>query len=231
MATIYNFSESLSRIDAILSSKLPAKTAGAIPMVGEINSSAVYMPQATVIHVNFEPVTDMWHPVNDNFKLPIIQSFISEAISIGGACSCCKDIMVTDTHLSLIYDTSLKTELNEALDDAARIRTLAMVISKIAKLKSYPMIKASIGMDYGAVSMLPVNLRDDRFPRFMWMGEAIDNAKQNAEKADDEIVISPIVWKNLTDNNRKLFETDGLGFMSYYRGKIVNIAMNNWITK
>lgn len=231
MATIYNFSESLSRIDAILSSKLPEKTAADIPIVEEIKSSAVYMPQATVMHVNFEIVTDMWHPVDDRLKQPIIQSFISETISIGGASSCCKDIMVTDTHLRLIYDTSLKTELNEALDDAARIRTLAMVISKKAKSKSYPMIKASIGMDYGVVSMLPVNLRDVRFPRFVWMGEAIECAEQNAKKADDDLVISPIVWKNLTDNNRKLFETDALGFTSYYRGRIVNIAMNNWITK
>lgn len=231
MATIYNFIESLSRIEAILSSDIPEKAAGTIPSVEEIKTSAVYMPQATVIHVKYEIVTDMWHPVEKKFELPVIQSFISESINIGGSCSCCKDIMITDNYLRLIYDTSLKAELNEALDDAARIRSLAMVISKKAKQQAHPMIKASIGMDYGAVSMLPVNQRDSRFPRFMWMGKAIECAEQNAGKADDDIVISEIVWKNLTENNRKLFEMDSLAFSSYYRGKIVNIAMNNWIAK
>ena len=64
----------------------------------------------------------------------------------------------------------------------------------------------------------------------MWMGETIDRASRNADKADDDIVISDIVWKNLTENNRKLFEMEGLSF-STYRGKIVNIAMNNWVSK
>jgi hypothetical protein len=85
-------------------------------------------------------------------------------------------------------------------------------------------------MDYGSVSMLPVNINNNRFPRFIWMGDAIDRAKQHAEDADDDIVISDIVWKNLTENNRKLFELDNLSFTTY-RGKIVNVAMNNWITK
>lgn len=230
MATIYNFSDSLSRIDSILSSNIPEKAARAIPSVENINSSSEYLSQATVIHVKFEIVPDMWHPVDKKLNLPIIQSFVSEAICIGGSSSCCKDIMIADNYIRLVYDTSLKTELNEALDDAARMRTLAMVVSKMAKQRAFPMIKASVGMDYGTVSMLPVNLHDSRFTRFMWMGEAVDRAEQNAEKADDDIVISDIVWKNLTENNRKLFETDGLSF-STYRGKIVNIAMNNWIAK
>lgn len=230
MATIYNFTESLSRIDSILSSNIPEKAGGKIPDEESIDSSIVYFPQATVIHVNYEIVSDIWHPVDKKLNLPVIQSFISETICIGGSSSGCKDIMVADKYLRLVYDTSLKSELNEALDDAARIRTLAMVISKKAKFQSYPMIKASIGMDYGEITMLPVNQQANRFPRFIWMGEAIDRAEQNAGKADDDIVISDIVWKNLTENNRKLFETDGLSF-SNYRGKIVNIAMNNWIAK
>lgn len=230
MGTIYNFSESLSRIDSILSSILPEKAARTIPSVGDINSSSEYLSQATVIHVKYVIEPDMWHPEDKKLNLPVIQSFVSEAICIGGSSSCCKDIMIADDYLRLVYDTSLKTELNEALDDAARIRTLAMVVSKKAKLREYPMVKASVGMDYGTVSMFPVNLPDSRFPRFMWMGEAVERAKQNADKADDDIVISDVVWKNLTENNRKLFETDGLSF-STYRGKIVNIAMNNWIAK
>lgn len=231
MATLYNFIDSLSRIDDTMSSKIPEKTGGAIPNVEDISYSTIYLPQATVIHVRYEIVSDMWNPVDKKYELPVIQSFISEVIFIGSACTCCKDIIVTGDYLQLIYDTSLKTELNEALDDAARFRTMAMVVSKKAKQHGYPMIKASIGMDYGAVSMLPVNLRDSRFPRFLWKGEAIECAKHNAGWADDNIVISEIVWKNLTENNRKLFETDSLAFSSYYKGKVVNIAMNNWVVK
>jgi len=230
MATTYNFTDSLERIDAMLASEIPEKPGRAIPSMEAINASAVYMPQATVIHVNFEIMPNIWHPVDVKYNLPVIQCFVSEAISIGGNSSCCKDIMVTDKCLCLVYDTSLKTELNEALDDAARVRTLALVVSKKAKQRGMPAIKASIGMDYGAVNMLPINLHDDRFSRFMWMGETIDRASRNADTADDDIVISDIVWKNLTENNRKLFEMEGLSF-STYRGKIVNIAMNNWVSK
>ena len=230
MVTVYNFAESLRQIDSILSSNIPDKAAKTIPREEDIDSSAVVLTQATVIHVNFEIVSNIWHPVDEKLNLPVIQSFVSEAIRIGGSSGCCRDIKMTDKYLQLVYDTSLKTELNEAMDDAARIRTLAMVVSKKAKQHEYPTIKASLGMDYGIVSMLPVNMNDGRFSRFIWMGDAIDRAKQYAEDADDEIVISNIVWKNLTENNRKLFESDNLSF-STYRGKIVNIAMNNWVAK
>lgn len=230
MATIYNFTESLSRIDEILTAKEPDSSVRGIPAVESLDSSTRYMPQATAIHMNYEIMPDIWHPAEKKLELLVMQSFVSEAICIGGASTCCKDIMVTEKCLRFVYETSLKTELNEALDDAARFRTLAMVVSKKAKQKGYPMIKASIGMDYGTVSMLPVNMRDSRFPRFIWTGEAVERAEQNASKANDDIVISDIVWKNLTENNRKLFEGDNLSF-STYRGKIVNIAMNNWIVK
>jgi hypothetical protein len=230
MVAVYNFAESLRRIDSILSSNIPEKAAKAIPREEDIDFSVVFLTQATVIHVNFEIVPNIWHPVDKKLHLPVIQSFVSEAIRIGGSSSCCRDIKVSDICLKLVYDTSLKTELNEAMDDAARIRTLAMVVSKKAKQREYPTIKASLGMDYGSVSMLPVNINNNRFPRFIWMGDAIDRAKQYAEDADDEIVISNIVWKNLTESNRKLFESDNLSF-STYRGKIVNIAMNNWVAK
>lgn len=230
MVTIYNFTESLNRIDAVLSAKMPDKATGGIPAVEDIKPSVVYLPQATVIHVNYETVQDMWQPADEKYSLPVIQSYVSEAICIGGACSCCKDIIVTGKYLRFVYETSLKTELNEALDDAARFRTLAMVVSKKAKQRAYPMIKTAIGMDYGEVAMLPINLHDIRFPRFIWTGDAVERAESNAGKANDDIVVSDIVWKNLTENNRKLFEGDGLSF-STYRGKIVNIAMNNWIIK
>ena len=62
------------------------------------------------------------------------------------------------------------------------------------------------------------------------MGESVKRAEELAGKADDDIVISPIVWKNLTENNRKLFEAEYL-LSTFYRGKIVNIAMNNWVIK
>ena len=229
MTTAYNFAESLSRIDAVLSSDNPVNARG-IPSVEEMNSSKVYLPQATVVHVNFEIVSDIWHLYDEKKELPVIQSFISEAMKIGGSSSCCQDIMVTEKYLRMVYDTSLKSELNEALDDAARVRTLAMVVSKKAKKRDFPMIKASIGMDYGQLSMLPINLNDIRFSRYLWTGKTIETAEKNASYANDDIVISDIVWKNLTESNRKLFEAEQL-LSSFYRGKIVNVAMNNWVVK
>lgn len=229
MTTAYNFAESLDRIDAVLSSDNPLNTRG-IPSVEEINPTKVYLPQATVVHVNFEIVSDMWHLYDEKKKHLVILSFISEAMKIGGSSRCCQDIMVTEKYLRMFYETSLKSELNEALDDAARVRTLAMVVSKKAKKRELPMIKASIGMDYGQLSMSPVNLYDIRFPRFLWNGNTIENAEKNAGFADDDIVISDIVWKNLTESNRKLFEAEQL-LAPYYRGKIVNVAMNNWVVK
>ena len=84
MATTYNFTESLARIDSVFSAKMPDKAAGGIPALENINPSSVYIPHATVIHVNYEIMPDMWLPVEEKRNLPVIQSFISEAVNIGG---------------------------------------------------------------------------------------------------------------------------------------------------
>lgn len=110
MATSYIFIDSLKRVDDVLSSKIPEKAEGAIPKAEDINSVTVYLPQATVIHVRYEIVYDMWNPVDKKYELPVIQSFISEVISIGSVCTCCNDIIVADDYLLLIYDTPLKAQ-------------------------------------------------------------------------------------------------------------------------
>ena len=67
------------------------------------------------------------------------------------------------------------------------------------------------------------------YKQYLWRGNAITKAKDMVENVDDgTILISKVVWNNLTDSNQKLFKLANI-FEEVYEGHIVNIAMNNWL--
>lgn len=213
------FEESLKRIDDMM--KLPVPNVRDRISEAEVTDKQPYYVNATVISVSIE---------SDDDSPQILQSFFSEASNIAKAHDICKDIICVDNRFLFIYSTAYKEELNAALDDAARIRSLAMIVSKIGKQYNFGPIKINIGMDFGLVYMYLIGRDLLGSPKFAWRGAAIKNAQKNAEEANDELIISRSVWNNLSENNQKLFTRQSV-VTDNYRGKVVNVMMNNWLTK
>ena len=105
-----------------------------------------------------------------------------------------------------------------------------MIVSKIGKQHGLKPISVNIGMDFGVVELYLIKGNGKGLPRYAWRGPAIKNAIKNAMDAKDELIISRTVWNNLTENRQKLFERQSV-LTENYRGKIINIMMNNWLTK
>lgn len=180
-----------------------------------------YVVNATIVSVIVEP---------EEKSLQVMQAFLSEASNIAMMHENCKDIICMNDRMTLIYSTAYKEELNVALDDAARIRSLAMIVSKIGIQNGLNPITVNIGMDFGVVEMYKMKGNSKGAPRYAWRGPAIRNAIKNAMDAKDELVISRTVWNNLTENSQKLFERQSV-LTENYRGRVINIMMNNWLTK
>ena len=187
----------------------------------DISDNQPYFVNATVVCVVVESGYD---------SPQTMQSFISEASNIVMSHDICKGIICTDCRMWIVYSTAYKEELNAALDDVARIRSLAMIVTKIGKFYGHESIKVNIGMDFGLVKMYLMGYDLCGSPRFAWDGPAIKIAQKNAEEANDELIISRTVWNNLTEKNQKMFTRQGVA-IDNYRGRIVNVMMNNWLTK
>lgn len=216
----YVFEESLGRINETMSYSVPF-TQDSIPDVEGTSEKQSCFVNATVVYVIIETAAD---------SPQVMQSFLAEACKIAKAHENCKDVICVEDRLVFIYSSAYKAELGYALDDAARVRSLAMVVSKIGRQKGYGDIKVKIGMDYGLVEMYLMGKDENGSAKYAWRGSAIKTAKKNAEDARDEIIITRVVWNNLSENNQKLFSIQNV-LTENYRGQIVNVMMNNWLNK
>ena len=196
-------------------------TQDSIPDVEGTSEKQSCFVNATVVYVIIETAAD---------SPQVMQSFLAEACKIAKAHENCKDVICVEDRLVFIYSSAYKAELGYALDDAARVRSLAMVVSKIGRQKGYGDIKVKIGMDYGLVEMYLMGKDENGSAKYAWRGSAIKTAKKNAEDARDEIIITRVVWNNLSENNQKLFSIQNV-LTENYRGQIVNVMMNNWLNK
>ena len=216
----YVFEESLGRINETMSYSVPF-TQDSIPDVEGTSEKQSCFVNATVVYVIIETTAN---------SPQVMQSFLAEACKIAKAHENCKDVICVEDRLVFIYSSAYKAELGYALDDAARVRSLAMVVSKIGRQKGYGDIKVKIGMDYGLVEMYLMGKDENGSAKYAWRGSAIMTAKKNAEDARDEIIITRVVWNNLSENNQKLFSIQNV-LTENYRGQIVNVMMNNWLNK
>ena len=81
---------------------------------------------------------------------------------------------------------------------------------------------------YSSLSMTVVE-SSEISKSFLWNGDAITTSHQMLDDADNSsILISKIVWNNLSESNQKLFSPQNV-LSDNYEGNIVNVAMNNWL--
>ena len=213
------FEESLKRIADTLIQPNPIIRDSIV--FNEVSERQPYLANATVLYVVVKSEED---------SPQAMQCFLSEATKIAMAHKNCKDVICEDDRLVIIYSTAFKEELNFALDDAARIRSLAMIVTKIIKQSGKGSIIVDVGMDFGLVELYHMGHDLNNRPIYAWRGPVIKNAKNNAEDASDEVIITRTVWNNLNENNQKLFTRQNVK-NDNYRGRIINIMMNNWLTK
>ena len=224
MAQQYDFSESLRRIDTVLASPLTNTTSETIPDKGNLNVSQTTDTFATVLHIEFELIPRPSETTPSKESAKVLYSFISEVINIVTAHETCKDIVAIGNSLTVIYDTPLRVNLNGALDDAARIRTLAFVISKKSSNLELSRINIKISMDYGSVTLLPLTSQ-----HHSWIGEPIDRVKNLANLSQKGcIMITDKIRINLSEHNQTLFEKDD-EHRDIYKGYIVNTLMSQWL--
>lgn len=226
----YNFLDSLVRIDDTLRRPLPNGYQSEIPHNNEIIDNQVYNVNATIVVVNFDCDHKLFFDTEHSDNLRVYMSFVSEVIAIGRANPNCRDIIAKDKSVTIIYSTPMKTDLNAALDDAACIRSIGMIVSKKSGEEKLPEVNVSIGMDYGQLQLLPVEHALNGARQYLWIGTPLENASRYASDTHHEIVVSEIVWKNLSDKNRGLFNSTHYGDNTYHSA-LINIMMNNWLTK
>lgn len=226
MASTYNFLKSLENIDSRIKDEMNSNSLPAIPLFGECGDVGTHFVYGTVVSVRFG-IRENVSNLTDIAATKLLECFVAESCEILRSNQSCRDVIVMDSMITAVYSTSLKTEINELLDDMARIRSMASVVCKKAGFANNQ-ITVRLAACYDCLTMSIVESRPT-YKQYLWRGTAISKALDLSEKVDEGcILISKVVWNNLTDANQKLFKLNSF-FEEVYEGSIVNIAMNNWL--
>lgn len=229
MATEYNFAQSLERIDEVLHQQQTPEILDKVPVVDELEPNKTYIVNATVIYIKYDIINNPFLLGHPNKSDMIVQSYVTEAIAIARANSNCRDVIAVAGGILMVYNTYYKSNLNEALDDVARIRSMSMVVSKKANNVELPQIKVSIGIDFGVVSMIPVELNHNGLTQITWRGKIIDKVRDFASDKAGDVLVSRRIWHNLNEKNQSLFQPESSP-EDTFRSHLVNIEMNSWLT-
>lgn len=226
MISKYNYLEGLERIDLRLQTNLDSNRIPTIPRFDECGSRGTILCYGTVVSIQLRPVEDEYK-IDEFQKLKIIESFFSEACQIIRSNSSCRDIIVSNLTITAIYNTALKSEIDDVINDLARIRSLISIIEKKSNI-TRGLIDIRISACYSSLSMTVIE-SSEISKHFLWSGDAIKTSHKMLDDIDNSsILISKLVWDNLSESNQKCFIPHNQ-LSGMYVGNIVNVVMNNWL--
>ena len=222
----YNFIESLKRIDNRIENDTDKDYLRNIPLPGEIASDVTIPVNGTVLYVRIETELNS-DKITPSVNSGVLQSFLTESSCILRSNPNCRDVIMTNESIIAVYSSPKKVDVDSVIDDAARIKTLALVVNKKWKADATE-VRTCIAVDYGKLLMIPIVGESDT-KAFTWYGEPLTKARMLAEKdLVGSVCITDIIWNNIKQDNQKLFGKQSV-FEDFYVGNIVNIVMNNWV--
>lgn len=226
MPTLYKFPKALERLESRINIYTDEKYLPQIPSFEECGFQGSYLVYGTVVSIQFDYSSDNVGETTIK-EIKALECFTSAICEVFRSNSSCRDVIVTNKSVLAVYSTPFKSEINEVIDDLARVLSLASVVEKKLGLRRKT-IKVQEAACYDKLSMSVLESRN-YCKQFLWRGKAISDAIKMSQDANYySIWINKKIWNNLTDNYQKMFKFISLLDESY-EGKIVNVAMNNWL--
>ena len=155
-------------------------------------------------------------------------TFVSEVYEIIKCNISFRDFIVHPNEIIIILSTPLKKDLDRLFDDIRRINTLKYILNN-----KFNMDKERAVISFGACydKMTVTKYGDYDNIKFLWRGSNIEKASLYSNRNDvSNIVIHYSVWKNLQNDNQKLFTMLSNKDETYVvKENILDMAMNNWL--
>ena len=226
----YNFEESLSRIDQMLSFQITEdEVSSSVPTLSEIPTRGGNITYCSVMHIVINSSSG-----NNSQMVKIHRAFLSETIAILSSDNNCIDAVVLGNSLTAVFTTPFKINIEQMIDKSAMINTLAQIVSKKAKGMGLPCLSVRIGIDYGKAILMrfgKLNTAEINPKELVWMGKPIEGAMKLAETPENSknIWISSIVYQNLSEEYTKFFHHEVE--WGCYGADIINTHMKSWLNK
>lgn len=157
--------------------------------------------------------------------------FLSEIVAVMNGNNICAEVNIVGDCVSGIFNTSLKQEINEVFNTAARISSLIKVLNYKFEKNDIEQIEVGIGLSYGRALMIKAGYNGSGINDLVWMGEVVNEASElasygNQTRSDMETMVSNIFYGNLNEPYQELLVRNYS--RNCYNGNIICTEMNEW---
>jgi class 3 adenylate cyclase len=229
---IYDSEKSFERIDNIIN-----ESDSSFEELKEIPSR----DKLTFTNGYYVNCTALFADIKDSSKLPKLHTrpklaklyriFISELVAIINSNEYCSEINILGDCVSGVFNTPNQSDLNSLIDTAAKINSLINVLNYKFHKNNIKEIQIGIGISYGRALMIKAGFNGSGINDLVWMGDVLNEASNLCKKANElnsnnNIIISEVLYNNLTETKKKFFEDELFG--DYYSANVIDSDMNEW---
>lgn len=228
----YNFLKSIERIDEILTtSDSSFEELDYIPAREKLTFTNGFYVKCSALFVDIRKSSELTDKHRRPTPAKIYRVFISEVVAVMNGDLNCAEINVVGDCVWGIFNTPYKEDIDSLFSKAAKISSLIDIMNCKFKKRGIAEIKIGIGISYGRALMVKAGYKGSCINEVVWMGDVVNKASILAKIAnktafDKEIMVTNLIYNNLSEKKQKLLEKDEL--RDCYRGDVINIKMNKW---
>jgi class 3 adenylate cyclase len=164
----------------------------------------------------------------------IYRTFISELVALLNGNEAVSEVMIEGDCVWGIFDTRLKSNVDQLFSDSARVLSLVKIINWRLSQKTISPISVGVGLDYGRALMIKGGYRGSGINEVVWMGDVVSSAAHLCSHGsrsfnDCPIMLSDSFYGNLNDDNKRLCQWNSN--RSCYHANIINLPMEKWLVE
>lgn len=192
-----------------------------------------YYVNITAVFIDIVGSSDMTNEHKRPTLAKMYRSFLSECVAIMNSEITCKEININGDCVWGVFDTPLKTDIDNVMCVIAKLNSLIGVLNYKLKKKNYSQIKVGIGADYGRALMVKAGYSGSGINDVIWMGDVVNSACHLCNKAGrgvyDTILITKVIYENMTHDEDKSFLKMVIVDSSVcYEGDFWDNEMHDW---
>lgn len=231
--TQYDLEKSVERISEILDgSDASYEDHKGIPSRDSLSFTNGYYVDVTVLFVDIRGSKELSEKHTRPVLAKIYRAYVSEIVAVLKGNMTVSEIYIEGDGVWAVFNTTTKTDVNSVFNTAAQVASLIDVLNVKLTKKGYSIIEVGIGLDDGESLYIKAGYKGSGINEVVWIGRVVGTCAAlcgygNKLWSDREIMVSEIVYGNLTDANKKLLEWSQA--RGCYHGFVVNVAMDQWV--
>jgi class 3 adenylate cyclase len=232
--SLYDYKKSIERVSEILdSSDASYEDHVGIPSRDRLSYTNGYYVDVTVLFVDIRGSQALTEKHTRPVLAKIYRAYISEVVAVLKGNTTISEIYIEGDGVWGVFNTSTKGEVNSVFNTAAQVASLVDILNVKLTKKGYSSIEVGIGLDDGESLYIKAGYKGSGINEVVWLGRVIGTCSvlcSNGNKTwtDREMMVSKMVFENLTDHNKALLEWNHA--RQCYHGSVINILMNEWVT-